>query len=344
MRLLTIGIFLLMTATVFGQQSSAAKTIAAKNGNAVVTVKISVKMRVSGDGQTSNEEQKSEIIGTVISPDGIILVPLSATDPTDIISRAMGDNEESNFKMNVDVVELKVRTPEGLEIPGKVVLRDQDMDLAFIKLNKKPAHPMVYVDINKNASLSLLDDVIVMGRASASIYRSLCVNSEQVEVMVKKPQPFYILTHSGNASNLGSPVFDYNGRFVGIMVLRATTQLKGSNGNNGPHAIVRPATVIAKSAGTLLKNRTGAVTVKITKSTPLPAKKVTVKALIIPAKKKITEPVKKIVAKPLVKSSKVAPLKKKSAEPVKKIAPTKSVVKKTVKSKKLEIIPVKKTN
>jgi hypothetical protein len=128
------------------------------------------------------------------------------------------------------------------------------------------------------------------------------------------------------------------------MVLRATTQLKGSNGNRGPHPIVRPAAIIAKSAGTLLKNGTGAATVKITKSTSLPAKKVTLKALAIPAKKKIAEPVKKIVVKPLVNNSKVVPVKKKSSEPVKKVVSTKPAAKKIVKSKKMDIIPVKKTN
>ncbi|MEI6521064.1 MAG: trypsin-like peptidase domain-containing protein [bacterium] len=333
MRLLTIGILLLMTATVFGQQSSAAKAVAAKNGDAVVAVKISVKMRVSGDGQTSNEEQKNEIIGTVISPDGIILVPLSATDPTDIISRAMGDNEESNFKMNVDVVELKVRTPEGLEIPGKVILRDQDMDLAFIKLNKKPDHPMVYVDINKNSTVGLLDDVIVMGRTNPSIYRSLCVDCEKVEVMVKKPQPFYILTHSGSASNLGSPIFDFSGKFVGIMVLRATTQLRGSKGNSGPHAIVRPAAVIAKSAGALLKGSTGSTTVKIGKISPSKnvTKTITGKTIFIPGTKKAATPVKKKAA------ANVKPIAGKT--PAKKPA-----AKKVEKTKKMEIVPVKKTN
>ncbi len=349
MRLTIIGVLLaVITFTAFGQNTASAKAVAAKNGDAVVTVKISVKMRISGGGETQNEEQKNEIIGTVISPDGIILIPLSATDPTDIVSRAYGDNEESNFKMNVDVVELKVRTPEGLEIPGKVVLRDQDMDLAFIKLNKKPAHPMKYVDINKNATASLLDDLIVMGRTGPSVYRSLCVNCEKVEVMVKKPQPFYILTHSGNASDLGSPIFDLNGKFVGIMVLRATTMLKGSKGNSGPHAIVRPAAVIVKSAGALLKNSAGATTVKIIKSKPLPEKKITVKVkniLVTPTETKKTPKVvkKDITKKAVKKSTSTAPAKKSTVKPaVKKTAAAKD--KKLVKAKKLEVIPVKKIN
>jgi S1-C subfamily serine protease len=325
MRLSIMWIFFAVIAlTAFGQKPSPAKAVADKNGDAVVTVKISVKMRMSGGGQTSNEEQKNEIIGTVISPDGIILVPLSATDPTDIISRAYGDSDESNFKMNVDVVELKVRTPEGLEVPGKVVLRDQDMDLAFIKLNKKPAHPMKYVDISKNATASLMDDVVIMGRTGPSLYRSLCVNRENVEVLVKKPQPFYILTHSGNASNLGSPVFDNAGKFIGIMVLRATTMLRGSNGNNGPHAIVRPAAVILKSAGTLLGK---APAVKTSKSPTKPVKKSTVKP-----------------AAPAVKKSTTAPAKKAPAAKKTTAAPAKTAAPKAVTTKKLEVIPVKKTN
>lgn len=319
-------LFAVIALTAFGQKPSPAKAVADKNGDAVVTVKISVKMRMSGGGQTSNEEQKNEIIGTVISPDGIILVPLSATDPTDIISRAYGDSDESNFKMNVDVVELKVRTPEGLEVPGKVVLRDQDMDLAFIKLNKKPAHPMKYVDISKNSAASLMDDVVIMGRTGPSLYRSLCVNRESVEVLVKKPQPFYILTHSGNASNLGSPVFDNAGKFVGIMVLRATTMLRGSNGNNGPHAIVRPAAVILKSAGTLL-GKAPAAPVKTTNKPTTPVKKSAVKPAAPAMKKKTTVPAKKAPA-----------AKKTTATPAKPAAP------KTATTNKMEVIPVKKKN
>ncbi len=363
MRIFFILIIIVLATTAFAQQLSPAKLIAAKYGDAVVTVKISVKMRISGDGESSNQEQKNEIIGTVISPDGIILVPFSATDPTDIVSRSLSDSDEANFKMNVELIELKVRTPEGLEIPGKVILRDQDMDLAFIKLNKKPEKPMKYVDINLNSAVSLLDDVVVMGRTGPAIYRSLCVNNEQVEVMVKKPQPFYILTHSGNASALGSPVFDKAGKFVGIMVLRAMTALRGSNNNNGPHAIVRPAGIILKSAGGLLKKSDKTVAKVIVPATdkklkaPIKVKAIKEKsnddATVIKKKavkvadKKIT---KKTTAdksavnkkvnndKPVVKKN-VKETGKKQVDLKKQVKPS---AKKVVKTNKLEVIPVKK--
>src|SRR2546422_4160959 len=48
------------------------------------------------------------------------------------------------------------RSDDGTEIPAEIVLRDRDLDLAFIRPKTKPANPMPAVDLRSEEHTSEL--------------------------------------------------------------------------------------------------------------------------------------------------------------------------------------------
>src|SRR5271168_1905575 len=104
-----------------------------KNQHAVVTVSEVLKMSTS-DASHANET-KQDLTGTVVDSSGLTVLALSACDPAEIYQRMMGD--DSSRKVETEVTDLKILLDDGTEVPAEIVLRDKDLDLAFIRPKTK---------------------------------------------------------------------------------------------------------------------------------------------------------------------------------------------------------------
>lgn len=196
------------------------REVAAKYGDAVVTLQLVVKTQMSMEGEADEkEESKSEATAVVIDPSGLVVASLAATDPSEMMSRMMA-GEDYGFKMTSEISELKIRLSDGTEIPAKVVLRDKDLDLAFIRPVNKPEKPLVAVDLAKQAKPALLDQVILLARLGTVASRSLAVTTDRVQSIVEKPRLFYVPGLNAMGSELGAPAFAADGSVIGILLLR----------------------------------------------------------------------------------------------------------------------------
>jgi hypothetical protein len=102
---------------------------------------------------------------------------------------------------------------DGREVPVRVVLRDKELDLAFLRPMEKPSALMPAID-TPAAKVSVLDGVISVQRLPEVAGWQSTAMFFTVQAVVEKPRTFYFLT-GGTA---GSPVFDTRGRFVGIVL------------------------------------------------------------------------------------------------------------------------------
>src|SRR5712691_6595400 len=104
------------------------KAIFKKNQHAVVTVELVLKNKfsMSGMGGQSNESRQ-DATGTVVDPSGLTVMSLSATDPSQLLQNMMsgGSDEESRFKMETELSDVKILLEDGSEIPAEVILRDR---------------------------------------------------------------------------------------------------------------------------------------------------------------------------------------------------------------------------
>ena len=81
----------------------------------------------------------------------------------------MGSMSSSGSKPSVEITteptDVKIRLSNSRELPAKIVLRDENMDLAFLRPTTKPRPPLVALDLTEApAKPALLDQVLVLSR------------------------------------------------------------------------------------------------------------------------------------------------------------------------------------
>jgi len=218
-----------------------------KNQRAVVTVQEVLKMSPAG-GSRANES-KQDLTGTVLDGSGLTVLALSACDPSEMYQRMMGE-DYSRGRVETEITDMKILLDDGTELPAEIVLRDKDLDLAFIRPKTKPASPMPAVDLNKSAPAQLLDQVITLNRLNSAAGRAYSASVERISAVIQKPRTFYIPDSTMTATTLGSPAFALDGNLVGVMVMRAVSAKGGSGRNYRDNltSIILPAADIAKAA------------------------------------------------------------------------------------------------
>jgi hypothetical protein len=218
-----------------------------KNQHAVVTVQVVLKMSYSGTARSS--ETRQEITGTVVDPSGLTVLALSAADPSEMYQRMMAE-QSSQYKLEAEVTDLKILLDDGTELPAEIVLRDKDLDLAFIRPKSKPASPMAAVDLAKSAPAQLLDEVITLNRLNSAAGRAYAASVERISGVIQKPRTFYIPDSTMTSTTLGSPAFSLDGKIVGLLVMRAVNAKGGGNRNyrDNMTSIILPADDILKAA------------------------------------------------------------------------------------------------
>lgn len=211
-----------------------------KNLHAVVTVQVVMKASRAG---SSGNESKQDITGTVIDASGLTVVALSACDPSEMYRRL---SEES--KVEVEVTDVKILLEDGTELNSEIVLRDKDLDLAFIRPKTKPAHPMTFVDFTKAGTAQVLEPVITLNRLNKAASRAQSAATDRISAVIQKPRTFYT-TESGMGGTLGVPAFLLDGKILGIYVVRAVSAAGGPvNIRQNLSAIILPAEDIVKAA------------------------------------------------------------------------------------------------
>jgi len=216
------------------------------NEHAVVTVQIVLKISGSAGGRSFNStEVKSEATGTVVDPSGLTVLALSTVDPADLYRRMSEDS-----KIDTELTDVKILLDDGTEIPAEVVLRDKDLDLAFVRPKTKPTTPMIAVDLTKSSTADVLEPVVALNRLNRAAGRAYSASIERIAAVIQKPRTFYIPETGTSATTLGSPAFALNGNIVGLFVMRAISGGETSGRNRGDNvtAILIPAEEILKGA------------------------------------------------------------------------------------------------
>ena len=204
------------------------RAILEKNQKAVVTVQLVAKIKFSVMGMGSQEEEsKQEATGFVIDPTGLVVLTLSSTDPGSMFEPMMSAMGGENNKMETTLADIKVLLDDGKEMPGQVVLRDKDLDLAFVRTSQKPAEPMAYIDLAQSGDARLLDQVVALNRLGKVANRSNSVSLERIESIIRKPRMFYVPGNDPTHSGMGSPIFTADGKILGMLVVRAIQDESG---------------------------------------------------------------------------------------------------------------------
>ncbi|NUM53032.1 MAG: trypsin-like peptidase domain-containing protein [Candidatus Hydrogenedentes bacterium] len=229
------------------------RAVLEKYKSSVVTVRIVIKMQMSMPNFPSREEEmKSEATGTIIDPSGLTVLSLNETDPSGMFENMMEGRE--GFEVKSTVGDLKILQDDGTEIAAQVVLRDRDLDLAFIRPTEAPKQPLPAVDLAKAATPGLLDPVITINRLGRVAGREYAVSIERINAIVSRPRTFYVMGNDPTQTALGCPALTVDGDAVGLCVLRTVRGGDGGGmgmfggGDDNMMAIIVPASDVLEVA------------------------------------------------------------------------------------------------
>jgi len=191
------------------------------NANCVTWVSVTAKVEISAGGRSMPpQEHKLEALGTIIADDGLTVLSLNRVDPTaNILSRL----RSSSASVNVNYTEVIILMQDGTEVPARLLLKDTDLDLAYVLpiKNKHSEHEDIIFSkvpqqAKENRTPIILDEVVSIGKLRQTLYRQSTLRRGSVNAVINKPRQYYVIENTIP----GTPVFDKNGKWLGVVVYK----------------------------------------------------------------------------------------------------------------------------
>ncbi len=243
-------IVVLLSCFVLTAQSvtESARKIFNEKQDAIIRIQIVQKTRIAYPGMSTQEsESRGETVGTFISKDGLVITSLSNIDPSNLLDQMMGGQMEG-MQFDVEISSLKIILPDGTEIDGKIVLRDRDFDLAFILPEEELTEEITFIDLQDSAPAEVLEELVMLNRLGREARRVPAVSIMPVQAIIDRPRTFYVPSQAVLNENLGNPVFNQEGKIIGLTTIRVSptgqdmmSSLTSSLGNMGILGVIFPA-------------------------------------------------------------------------------------------------------
>ena len=203
----------------------AARKLHDESGDALVGIKALLKIEVTRGGQPAGgQEVPVWGNGTVIG-DGLIATSYSTLIP-DVAAQAPGGALPAGVQLNTKLNEVKFVNGSGEEFDGKLILHDEDLDLAFLAIDPQSDTAADWkigaVDIAGDADVQLLDDLIGLTRYPSTLRFATELRTGEVTAKVERPRLMYAV----RGLPAGSPAFTDSGSFLGMVVMRKAATKK----------------------------------------------------------------------------------------------------------------------
>jgi hypothetical protein len=231
-------------------EAAAGRLIFRKYADAVVVVKLTMSMKITvGDRVMPPSEDKVDINGTMIEPSGLTVTTLSAIDPRTVFDAVRSQVARGNTPVELGQTEIKgmrLRLADGTEVPAKVVGKDAALDLALLAPESVAAagqHTFTWVNLNEAPEAAmLLGNYYHLSRLAEAMQRAPLMRPCTITGIIERPRRLLLVSTDWFADALGCPVFDAQGRVLGIC-LRYTVDgvVKGT--------VVVPAADVAEMVG-----------------------------------------------------------------------------------------------
>ncbi len=185
--------------------SAAGKAILKKYSETLVGVELVLVTKGGRGGGT--QEIKREVSGTVIAANGMTVVSLVTLDQGRAAA-GRGADSATEFK------EVKMRLADNTEIPAAVVLKDAELDIAFIVPTGEGATKTYpFLNLGEATEPNILGTYFEIGRLNKLLQRVAVVNTVTVIGTIDRPRKVILLEDD---ATLGSPVFDQQGKLLGL--------------------------------------------------------------------------------------------------------------------------------
>ena len=203
-------------------ERAAARAIVKKWQEAIVNVRVVLKMRMSmGGREMQSMDDSVETVGTVIDPGGLTVLSLGSLNPGAMMNKMIGGGSgQERMEFGSEPSDVKLRLADGKELPARIVLRDEDLDLAFLRPTVKPDKPLVAIDLADEGRPAILDTVVVLSRLGRVGGWTPAASLQTIGAIIERPRTFYVI-ETGSANGVGTPAFTTGGKVVGLLTMRS---------------------------------------------------------------------------------------------------------------------------
>lgn len=257
LRAMTLAVMAMFcaVATLRAGDGEAIRKVVEEKTPALVTVKFMLKVNFPGsDGQ----ESEVETLGVVISEDGLILCGNAMLGGiVGIMNNMTGGGGGQDISMvPSDFKVLIGDDTEGIE--AKLLARDSDLDIAWVKIKELGEKKLAFVDMEKASTPQVGDSLLVLERKSKLFDRVVSFIEMRASSTTKKPRNLILLEGQGPS---GSPVFTFDGAFAGFTIIQVpeageadTSIMSRFTASDAMFPAILPAAELAKAT----KNATAA--------------------------------------------------------------------------------------
>lgn len=191
-----------------------------RHAPAVVTIEAVVRTEFQMGGQGEDQESNLDLVGTLVDPQGLILVWNSRISSSRISAMmelmAGSTGAPSDFGIDMTPLSFQVRLPGSDEqVEAFLAASDPQLDLAFLQIAVPPSEPLPYVDLAQAATPAVGDELFAVNRLSASFAHAPFVETGRLVGELAKPRPALIF--EGDFQGMGLLVFDSAARPVGVI-------------------------------------------------------------------------------------------------------------------------------
>lgn len=212
-------------------------------GPALVTIKF--VMKIEGGGMGGDGGQDVETTGLMMETAGLVLV-----------SNAKMGGMASRMGMTANPTNIKVLVGDDTEgVKAKILARDSELDLCWIQVDDEKAKGKSFtaVDFNSSGTAALGDRLLVIERMGKFFDHALSVDEGRVGGSTKKPRALLIPAGFGGNQRemLGSPMFNADGKVVGVNILQIPDKEDMEGGDSGGEGnfgiLLLPASEVVKA-------------------------------------------------------------------------------------------------
>jgi S1-C subfamily serine protease len=210
---------------------------------AIVSIKFVMKMEGGRGG--GEEGQDMEVTALMMEPAGLALV-----------SNIKMGGFASRMGMTANPTNIKVLIGDDTEgLKAKILARDSELDLCWVQIDDEKAKGKTFaaVDFTSGSNAALGDRLFSVQRMGKFFDHALNVTEGRIGGVTKKPRALLVPTgfSAGPRELLGSPMFNADGKVVGVNIAQFPDKEdmeggeSGGEGNSG--VLLLPAAEVVKA-------------------------------------------------------------------------------------------------
>lgn len=202
-----------------------ARKVFERNRESIVKVTGVAQIRLSAARPGMNIPEKEEKVradGTLVDDRGLVVLSLSAIDPSQLINGREVNTPTGPIKVEATATlkELEIILGDGTEIPVTLVFKDEDLDLAFLrpKADAPEARGVTFdpIDLADAGTAQIADYTVSVARLEELFNNDPAMMPGQLSAVIERPRPFFVATNVVR----GCPMFTLDGKLLGIGIMR----------------------------------------------------------------------------------------------------------------------------